>query len=72
MEKLQTSFTSIPVYPKGLLLYVLYISDLATSRDTTLGSFADDTAIFATHDDSTIVSLNPQEHLHIIEKGLKK
>ena len=57
---------------RGPLLYVLYTSDLPTSRETTLGTFADDTAIFATHEDPTIASLNLQEHLHIIEKWLKK
>jgi hypothetical protein len=56
----------------GPLLYVLYTSDLPTSRQTTLGTFADDTAIYSTHEDPTIVSLNLQEHLHIIEKRLKK
>jgi len=56
----------------GPLLYVLYTSDLPTSRDTTLGTFADDTAIFAIHEDPTIASLNLQQHLHIIEKWLKK
>jgi hypothetical protein len=56
----------------GTLLYVLYTSDLPTFRETTLGTFADDTAIFATHEDPTLASLNLQEHLHIIEKWLKK
>ena len=56
----------------GPLLYVLYTSDLPTFRQTTLGTFADDTAIFATHEDPTIASLNHQEHLNIIEKWLKK
>jgi hypothetical protein len=52
----------------GPLLYVLYTSDLPTSRETTLDTFADDTAIFATHEDPTIVSLNLQEHLLNIHK----
>jgi hypothetical protein len=56
----------------GPLLYVLYTSYLPTSRETTLGTFADDTAIFATHENPTIASLNLQEHLHIIKKWLKK
>ena len=54
----------------GPLLYVLYTSELPTS--ITLGKFADDTAIFAVHEDSTIASLNIQEHSHVIEKWLKK
>ena len=56
----------------GPLLYVLYTSDLPTSKETTLGTFADDTAIFATHADPKIASLNLQEYLNIIEKWLKK
>jgi hypothetical protein len=56
----------------GPLLYVLYTFDLPTSRETTLGTFPDDTAIFASHEDLTITSLNLQEHLHIFEKWLKK
>ena len=55
----------------GPLLYVLHTSDLPTSRETTLGTLADDTAIFTTHEDTAIASLNLQEHLHIIEKRLK-
>ena len=52
----------------GPLPYALYTSDLPTSRETTLGTFADDTAIFATHEDYMIASLNLQENLYIIEK----
>ena len=56
----------------GPLLYVLYKSDLPTFRQTTLDTFEDDTATFATHEDPTIASLNFQEHLNIIENWLKK
>jgi hypothetical protein len=56
----------------GPLLTVLYTSDLPISRETTLDTFADDAAIFATHEDPMIASLNLQQHLHIIEKWLKK
>ena len=49
----------------GPLLYALYTSDLPASTETTLGTFADDTAIFATHEEPTIASLNLQEHLRI-------
>ena len=38
----------------GPLLYVQYTSDLQTSIEITLGTFADDTAIFATHEDPVI------------------
>jgi hypothetical protein len=53
-------------------LYVLYTYDLPTSRETKLGIFADDTALFATHEDPTIALLNLQQHLQIIEKWLMK
>jgi len=56
----------------GPLLYVLHTSDLPKSWGTTTGTFADNTAIFATHEDPAITSLNLQEHLYIIEKCLKK
>jgi hypothetical protein len=55
----------------GPLLYTLYTSDLPTSRKTTLSTFADDTAIFATHSESTTASLNLQDHLYNIEKWLQ-
>ena len=54
------------------MTHVLYTFDLPASRETKLGTFADDTVTFATHEDPTIASLNLQEHLHIIEKWLKK
>jgi hypothetical protein len=41
-------------------------------KRTELGTFADNTAIFATHENPTIASLNLQTHLNIIEKWLKK
>ena len=77
MEKLQTASTSIPVYAKRAFLvlfsmYVLYTSDLPTSKETTLSIFAEDTSKFATHEDPMKASLNLQGHLHIIEKWLKK
>jgi len=36
-------------------------------RETKMGTFADDTAIFATHADSTTASRNLQEHLLTIQ-----
>ena len=56
----------------GPLLYILCISDLPALKETTLGTFADNTAIFSTHEDPTTASLNLQDQLNIIEKWLKK
>ena len=56
----------------GPLIYVLYTSDLPTSRENTLGTFTDDTAILSTQKTHKIASLNLQQHLHIVEKWLKK
>jgi len=54
-----------------LVLFSMCYTHL-TNIQKTLGTFADDTAIFATHEDPTIASLNLQEHLHKIKKWLKK
>jgi hypothetical protein len=54
------------------LLYILYTSDLPTSRDTDMGTFAYDTAIFSTHADPTTASRNLQEHFLTIENWLQK
>jgi hypothetical protein len=56
----------------GPLLYVLDTSNLPTIDGPTLDTFADDTAIFATHEDPMIASLQHQQHLNRIEKWLKK
>jgi len=68
------SFQIHPGVPQGSifgpLLYLLYASD--TSRDTKMGTFGDDTAIFATHADPTTASRNLQEHLLAIQNWLQK
>jgi hypothetical protein len=56
----------------GPLLYILYTSDLPISRDTNMVTFADNTAIFATHSDPTTASRNLQEHLLTIQNWLQK
>jgi hypothetical protein len=56
----------------GPLLYTFYTSDLPTTRKTILSTFVDDTAIFVTHSDPTMASLNLQDHLHNNEKWLQK
>ena len=56
----------------GPLLYVLYTSDIPTTELTKIGTFADDTAIFATSEDPVIASSNLQEHLNLMEKWLHR
>jgi len=65
-------FGSTTIIYSWSFLYVLPTPLLPTSRETTLGTFPDDTATFATHEVSMIASLNLQEHFHVIEKSLKK
>jgi hypothetical protein len=54
------------------LLYTLYTYDLPTTRNTTIGTFADDIAIFATHETPATASSHLQEHLSLIEARLNK
>jgi len=55
----------------GQLLYILYTSDLLISRDTTMGTFVYDTAIFMTHVNPTTASRNIQEHLRELAKKME-
>jgi len=74
-NEISSSFQIHSGVPKGSilgpLLYVLYRSELPTSTDTTMGTFADDTDIFATHADPTTASRNFQEQLNTVENWLK-
>jgi len=49
------------------ILYNIYTSDMPTSNQTLLATFADDTAIFASNNDSDTASHNLQLHLNLIE-----
>jgi len=51
----------------GPLLYTVYTADVPQSDTTILSTFADDTAIFTTHPDSTLASANLQDHLRTVE-----
>jgi hypothetical protein len=54
------------------LLYLLYTADLSTSPDTTIATFADDTAILATDPDPATASQNLQTGLLAIQLWLTK
>jgi hypothetical protein len=40
----------------GPILYILYTSDLPTTPNTVMGTFADDAAILASHQNITIAA----------------
>ncbi|XP_015433586.1 PREDICTED: RNA-directed DNA polymerase from mobile element jockey-like [Dufourea novaeangliae] len=54
----------------GPTLYTLYTADIPTTTDTTLLTFADDTAILTTHDDPKIASKTLQKHIQTLERWL--
>ena len=55
----------------GPILYILYTADLPITNQTTVATFADDTAIMALHPDHSMASKLLQENLNKIEKWLK-
>ena len=61
-----------PVQQYLSLLRTIRSTAIALSIETVMGTFADDTAIFATHADPTTASRNLQEHLNTAENWLKK
>lgn len=56
----------------GPILYLLFTSDLPTSKLITTGTFADDTAILASHNDPEMASAILQDGLDSISSWLKK
>jgi hypothetical protein len=55
----------------GPVLYLIYRSDLLTSDNTTSATFADDTAILATHEEPAIVSIKLQANINMIDDWAK-
>jgi len=55
----------------GPVLYLLYTADLPTTKITTVATYADDTAILASHEDPVTASINLQTHLDQIQLWLK-
>jgi hypothetical protein len=56
----------------GPTLYVLYTSDLRTTTNTTLGTFADDTVILSVNDDSRRAASDLQHHLNALQTWFEK
>jgi hypothetical protein len=56
----------------GPFLYTLYTADIPLSPNTTLSTFADDTAILSNHSNPITATANLQTHLQRIEKWTRK
>lgn len=54
----------------GPILYTIYTADLPTMDTTTIATYADDTAILATHTELLIASTNLQHHMYALEDWL--
>lgn len=56
----------------GPLLYLLYTSDIPTTPETNIGTFADDTVIMSKHNVPQIATSKLQDHLELIQTWLQK
>lgn len=56
----------------GPVLYLVFTADLPTTNETTVATFADDTAILVSHTDPNTASNRLQSHLNQIQVWLKK
>jgi hypothetical protein len=56
----------------GALLYLLYTADLPTTNNTTIATFADDTALLATNSDPALASQQLQYHLDLLQEWCDK
>jgi hypothetical protein len=55
----------------GPVPYLTYTCDLPTTENTTTATFADDTALFATHDEPAIASMKLQDNVNKINDWAK-
>lgn len=55
----------------GPILYLIYTSDLPKSANTVIATYADDTAIMASHKDPVVASRKLQNHLNLVQTWLK-
>lgn len=70
LNKIQAGVLQGSVF--GPILYLLYTADLPTQAGTTISTFADDTAIIASHHNQVITSKNFQSSLNSIGNWLNK
>lgn len=75
-EELSTLFPIQSGVPQGSvlgpILYLLFTADLPTTSLTTTATFADDTAILASHSNPIIASRNLQNHINKTQVWLQK
>lgn len=56
----------------GPLLYLIFTADLPTTNNTTIATFADDTALVAVNNDPVVASQRLQHHLNLLQHWFSK